>query len=184
LNPRDGYAYMERGDVHIHLGNPKEALNNYRRAIEINHRFIKAYYGMATAHIMLGSTKHALAEITRAIELEQQPDDGQYDLLQREDIKCNPISMSDFEKHLSILIEDYLNNGEDINNAIKLIGMDIDNLSQDNLTAEDFASLITEQLKDSGHLNKMLLDISRSEEVIKYDLWHLLSSYNDKMVDR
>jgi tetratricopeptide (TPR) repeat protein len=72
LNPKDEVAYLERGDAYIHLGEPEEALKNYKRAIEINKRFIRAYYGMATAHAILGENKHALAEIAKAIELEDQ----------------------------------------------------------------------------------------------------------------
>ena len=72
LNPKDEFAYLERGDAYIYLGDPEKALNNYNRAIEINKRFIKAYYGMATAHVMLGEKKHALVEIAKAIELEDQ----------------------------------------------------------------------------------------------------------------
>jgi tetratricopeptide (TPR) repeat protein len=72
FNPRDELAYQERGDAQIRLGNPKEALSNYRRAIQINPKFIKAYYGMATAHAILGLYSHAMAEIVKAMELEKQ----------------------------------------------------------------------------------------------------------------
>ncbi len=68
-NPRDEQAYLERGDVYIYLSNPKEALRNYKRAIELNQRFIKAYYGMATAYALLGSNNNAIAAIAKALEL-------------------------------------------------------------------------------------------------------------------
>jgi len=75
LNPKDEFAYLARGDAYIHLDDPEEALKNYKRAIEINKRFIQAYYGMATAHAILGKNKHALVEIAKAIELEDQQSD-------------------------------------------------------------------------------------------------------------
>ena len=180
LNPRDEYAYLERGDLYIQLGKPKDALNNYKRAIEINHRCIKAYYGMASAHVMMGTTRHAIAEISKAMELQN---DEQSSPQQIEEVKCNPMPISDFENHLSILIETYINNGEDIKNAIKLIGMDIDNLPEDNLSAEDYASLIVEWLKDAGYLDKILLYISHAEGVMHYDFLQLLSSCSEVMAN-
>lgn len=74
LNPDDKFAYLERGDAHIHLGNPQEALSNYRRALELNQSLSKAYYGMAAAHIMLGAKRLAMVEIEKAIELGHQDD--------------------------------------------------------------------------------------------------------------
>ena len=74
-NPRDELAYIERGDAQIYLDKPKEALNDYKRAIEINPKSIKAYYGMATVHTILGLHKHAMLELTKAMELEQQLND-------------------------------------------------------------------------------------------------------------
>jgi len=71
-NQRDELAYLEKGDAYIHLGDPEEALRNYKRAIEINKQCIKAYYGMASAHAILGENKNALVEIVKAIELEDK----------------------------------------------------------------------------------------------------------------
>lgn len=180
LNPRDEYAYLERGDLYILLGKPKDALNNYKRAIEINPRFIKAYYGMASAHVMMGATRHAIAEISKAMELQN---DEQSSPQQIEGLKCNLMPISDFENHLSTLIEAYINNGDDINNAIKLIGMDIDNLPEDNLSAEDYAYLIVEWIKDAGYSDKILLYISSAEGVMHYDFLQLLSSCSKVMAN-
>ena len=69
LNPDDKFAYLERGDAHIRLGNPREALANYKRALDLNQSLAKAYYGMAAAHIMLGAKRLAMVEIEKAIEL-------------------------------------------------------------------------------------------------------------------
>ena len=71
-NHRDELAYIERGGAQLYLDNAKEALNDYRRAIEINPNSIKAYYGMAAVHIMMGLHKNALCELIKAMELEQQ----------------------------------------------------------------------------------------------------------------
>lgn len=71
-NHRDEPAYVERGDVQLYLDNPKEALSDYRRAVEINPNSIKAYYGLATVHTMMGLHKTALCELMKAMELEQQ----------------------------------------------------------------------------------------------------------------
>lgn len=71
-NPRDEFAFLERGDAQIYLVNPIEALMDYKRAILINPNSMKGYYGMATAHIMIGLYKNAVCEIIKAMELEEQ----------------------------------------------------------------------------------------------------------------
>jgi tetratricopeptide (TPR) repeat protein len=73
-NPRDELSHIERGDAQICLGNPQDALSNYKQAIQINPKSIKAYYGIATAHVILEKYSHATAEILKAMEIEEQQD--------------------------------------------------------------------------------------------------------------
>jgi tetratricopeptide (TPR) repeat protein len=75
-NPRDEFAFIERGDAQVYLANPIEALTDYKRAIMINPNLIKAYYGMAAAHIMMGQHRTAMRELIKVMELEEQLDDN------------------------------------------------------------------------------------------------------------
>ncbi len=72
FDPNNEFAYLERGDAYIHLDNPKEALHDYKKVIEINPQFIKAYYGMATALVKLGLNRQAMTWVLKSMELEDQ----------------------------------------------------------------------------------------------------------------
>lgn len=68
------WCYQSRADAYYGLGRYEEAVNNYSRAIRVNPKHPKAYYGRSLAYEKLG--RHDLAEVDRqkAQELGYQPD--------------------------------------------------------------------------------------------------------------
>ena len=69
-------AYSSRGYMYHKLGNYKEAITDYTRAIEVNTENDIAFLGRGRVHSELGEYKLALADYTRAISLDPEKIDG------------------------------------------------------------------------------------------------------------
>jgi tetratricopeptide (TPR) repeat protein len=62
-------AYYNRGIAHGVLGNYKQAISDFDRAIEINPNYAKAYNNRGNAYAGLGNYKQAISDYDRAIEI-------------------------------------------------------------------------------------------------------------------
>ncbi|MGZ3607884.1 MAG: tetratricopeptide repeat protein, partial [Syntrophales bacterium] len=62
-------SYLKRGNAYIRLGNYKQAISDYDRAIEINPNYVKAYINRGNTYINLGNYKQAISDYDRAIEI-------------------------------------------------------------------------------------------------------------------
>jgi arylsulfatase A-like enzyme len=63
-------AYNSLGVARAQLGNLEEALSDFRRAAEINPRFIKAHFNTGYTLIRMGREPEALAPLRRTLELD------------------------------------------------------------------------------------------------------------------
>ena len=62
-------SYLKRGNAYVILGNYKQAIGDYDRAIEINPNYVKAYINRGNAWVSLGNNKQAIGDYNRAIEI-------------------------------------------------------------------------------------------------------------------
>ncbi|MGY6274686.1 tetratricopeptide repeat protein [Methylomonas sp. MgM2] len=62
------FLYSERGNLHKDIGNYKEAISDFRAAIEKNKRFSPAYLGMADLYIKLKNYDEAEKYIRMGLE--------------------------------------------------------------------------------------------------------------------
>jgi tetratricopeptide (TPR) repeat protein len=61
--------YNNRGNTHYILGNYKQAIEDYDRAIEIKPDYTDAYYNRGNTYNILGNYKQAIEDYNRAIEI-------------------------------------------------------------------------------------------------------------------
>jgi Tfp pilus assembly protein PilF len=62
-------AYYNRGLAYEHLGNYRQAIEDYDKSIEINPNFhVRAYYNRGVAYTMLGNYPQAIEDYNKAIE--------------------------------------------------------------------------------------------------------------------
>ena len=62
-------AYAGRGNAYFALGNHKEAIKDYDRAIEISPEFSEAHNNRGSVYLKLGNYRQAIADYDRAIEV-------------------------------------------------------------------------------------------------------------------
>ncbi len=63
-------AYYNRGLAYEHLGNHRQAIEDYDKSIEINPNFhVRAYYNRGLAYTMLGNYPQAIEDYNKAIEI-------------------------------------------------------------------------------------------------------------------
>ncbi len=63
-------AYYNRGLAYAHLGNYKQAIEDYDKSIKINPNFhVRAYYNRGHAYTILGNYQQAIADYDKAIEV-------------------------------------------------------------------------------------------------------------------
>jgi tetratricopeptide (TPR) repeat protein/S1-C subfamily serine protease len=65
----EAYAYLNRGRAKSALGNKKEAIADYDRALAINPKFAKAYSNRGSTKSDLGNNKEAIADYDRALAI-------------------------------------------------------------------------------------------------------------------
>ncbi len=70
LDPRDAWAWNNRGIARRRLGDLQGAVADYAQAIEVDPRFAGAWTNRAVARSELGDTEGALADYARALEIE------------------------------------------------------------------------------------------------------------------
>ena len=61
--------YNCRGYAHANLGNYRQAIEDFSRAIEIKPDYEKAYFNRGTAHVSLGNYRQAIEDFNRAIKI-------------------------------------------------------------------------------------------------------------------
>jgi tetratricopeptide (TPR) repeat protein len=70
LEPKDPWAWTNRGDVYIDLGQPAQAVADYSKAIELNPKDANAWYSRGLAYWNLRQLDKALADYCKAIEVD------------------------------------------------------------------------------------------------------------------
>ncbi len=68
-NPKYAEAYYNRGIVYGRLGNYKQALGNFDRAIALNPAYAEAYYNRAASYYSLGNQRQAFEDMKTAAGL-------------------------------------------------------------------------------------------------------------------
>jgi tetratricopeptide (TPR) repeat protein len=69
LDPKNVYAYSERGSAYDILGNHQQAIIDYTKAIELEPKNAEGYTVRGDAYQALGKYKQVVADYTKAIEL-------------------------------------------------------------------------------------------------------------------
>ena len=62
IDPQNSIAYCNRGNAKSNLGDKKEAIIDYDKAIEINPQYSSAYNNRGNAKDDLGDTKEAIID--------------------------------------------------------------------------------------------------------------------------
>ena len=62
LNPKNIHAYVNRGGTYVKLGNHRQAIADYDKAIELNAAFALAYFNRGLAYSAFGSRNQAIAD--------------------------------------------------------------------------------------------------------------------------
>lgn len=65
-NPRDGRALMFKGDLLVQHGRAPEAIEIYKKVIELNPVVVRGYFSLADAYNALHNAREALASIKKA----------------------------------------------------------------------------------------------------------------------
>jgi tetratricopeptide (TPR) repeat protein len=63
-------VYTLLGDAYRKMGSPDEALNNYKKAVEIDPSFAAAYYGMGEAYLLKRDLAHATLFLNRTLTMD------------------------------------------------------------------------------------------------------------------
>lgn len=80
LSPRNTYAFYNLAYVQAMMGNNREALTNYSKAIELKPDLGEAFFNRALLHLQLGEKDEGSADLSKAGELGIQPS---YNILKR-----------------------------------------------------------------------------------------------------
>ncbi len=73
-------AFLASGEKYARAGKYKEAVIQFRNAIEIDPRFAQAHYQLASVYLKLNSLQQAYRELSTAVELDPGNTDGQLQL--------------------------------------------------------------------------------------------------------
>ena len=65
-NPKYAEAYYNRGIVYGRLGNYKQAIGDFDRAIGFNPKYAEAYYNRAASYYSLGNQRQAFEDLKTA----------------------------------------------------------------------------------------------------------------------
>lgn len=74
------YAYFNMGWAHYNKSNYREAVESYRKAVDLNPNYALAYYNMGIALEKMNSTKESVAAYERAIKASPAFIDAHYNL--------------------------------------------------------------------------------------------------------
>lgn len=72
-NPKDAWAYDNRGFAYAELGQYQKAIENYSQALTLNPKDSWAYYNRSIAYKNLGQSTLSAADKTKAAELGYKP---------------------------------------------------------------------------------------------------------------
>ncbi|MCX5712933.1 MAG: tetratricopeptide repeat protein [Candidatus Omnitrophica bacterium] len=73
-----GEKYISRGNAYSELGNYKQAIKDYSKAIAHNPKYALPYLNRGLAYYKLGKYKDAIKDFDKAIELNTYDDDFYY----------------------------------------------------------------------------------------------------------
>jgi Tfp pilus assembly protein PilF len=68
-NPKDAKDYVERGLHYAKLGDHRQAIRDYNKAIELDPYYTTAYAGRGVAYFWLTDYRQAIRDFDRAIQL-------------------------------------------------------------------------------------------------------------------
>ncbi len=74
INPKDSYAYNNRGNINYSLKKYEEAIKDYDKAIEINPKYYNAYINRGNSRQSLGEYDMAIKDCDKAIEINPKND--------------------------------------------------------------------------------------------------------------
>ena len=71
-DPDDKLALLARGSVYLKMGNTKNAIGDFSRALQIDANHPKAYHLRGLAHEMEGDDDKALKDFDKAIDIDSE----------------------------------------------------------------------------------------------------------------
>lgn len=80
LSPKNAYAYYNKGNICLQLGDYTESISCYNKVIDIKPDFAEAYYNRGLVYLRMGNKDRGMADLSKAGELGILPS---YNVLKR-----------------------------------------------------------------------------------------------------
>ena len=108
INPKDAYAYNNRGVAYYKDGQYEKAISDYSKAIEINPNLTEAYLNRGITFDDIGQHNKAISDYSKAIEINPNLAEAYHDrgIAYTKENKYNE-AISDFNKAIEINPDDF-----------------------------------------------------------------------------
>lgn len=80
LSPKNPYAYYNKGNICLQMGDYTEAISCYNKVLELKPDFAEAYYNRGLVYLRMGNKERGMADLSKAGELGILPS---YNVLKR-----------------------------------------------------------------------------------------------------